>query len=250
MHSFFQKVPDSFNGATLLEIVNLNKSFGGLCAVRDLNLEVRKGEIVGFIGPNGAGKTTTINLINGFLMPDSGIIKFKRKVISGLPAHSICLRGIGRTFQIVEIFQKMTVEENLVVAGFSRTKDIKKIDHEAHEILKILKLEHLKYEYSTNISGGQQKLLDFGRALMLNSELLLLDEPFVGVHPDIRMQMYDLIKMVYSMGKTFIIVSHDMESVFSLSNRIIVLSSGTKIAEGDPQTIRDDERVLEAYLGD
>jgi len=116
--------------------------------------------------------------------------------------------------------------------------------------LKILKLEHLKYEYSTNISGGQQKLLDFGRALMLNSELLLLDEPFVGVHPDIRMQMYDLIKMVYSMGKTFIIVSHDMESVFSLSNRIIVLSSGTKIAEGDPQTIRDDERVLEAYLGD
>ena len=254
MHSDIQflleRASDSFSGFNLLEIVNLNKSFGGLHAVQNTSFQVKKGEILGLIGPNGAGKTTIFNLISGLLKPDSGIIKFRGKRISSLPAHSIFLAGIGRTFQIVQIFQKMTVQENLRVAGYSRLKSIRQINEQAHEILKFLKLEHLKEEYAGKISGGQQKLLEFGRVLMFNPELFLLDEPFVGVHPEIREQIHELIEKVHLMGKTFFIISHDMKSIFTMSNRLIVLSSGTKIAEGNPAMIKNDERVLEAYLGD
>jgi branched-chain amino acid transport system ATP-binding protein len=245
-----QGVSNSFSGPHLLEIVNLSKSFGGVHAVQNANLEVKRGEIVGLIGPNGAGKTTIFNLISGLLRPDSGSIKFKGKLISGLPAPSIFLDGIGRTFQIVQLFLKMTVQENLTVAGFSRLKNIIRINEEAHEILKFLKLDHLKEEYAGKISGGQQKLLEFGRVLMFNPELFLLDEPFVGVHPEIREQIHELIRKVHSMGKTFFIISHDMKSIFGMSNRLIVLSYGSKIAEGPPDKVRNDERVLEAYLGD
>lgn len=245
-----EQVPDSFSGHNLLEVMNLEKSFGGLHAVQNASLEIRKGEIVGLIGPNGAGKTTMFNLISGLLKPDAGIIKFKGKLISSMHAPSIFLGGIGRTFQIAQIFQKMTVQENLTVAGYSRLKNLKLINVQAQEILNFLKLEHVKGEYAGRISGGQQKLLEFGRVLMLNPELFLLDEPFVGVHPEIREQIHELIRIVHSMGKTFFIISHDMKSIFSMSNRLIVLSSGTKIAEGDPSSIKNDEKVLEAYLGE
>jgi branched-chain amino acid transport system ATP-binding protein len=244
------EVSEPFNGSYILEIKGLNKSFGGIHAIRGLDLTLKRGELVGLIGPNGSGKTTFTNLISGLLKPDAGVINFKGEQISGLPPNLISLKGIGRTFQIVKVFTKMTVQDNLTVAGFSRLEDIGKLNAQVNEILKFLKLEHLKNQYAGNISGGQQKLLELGRVLMFNPELFILDEPFVGIHPEIRMQIYELIEMANSMGKTFILISHDMKSIFRISSRIVVLSSGAKIADSDPNSVRNNQNVLDAYLGD
>ena len=239
-----------FAGERILEVQNLNKRFGGVFAINNVSFHVNRGEILGLIGPNGAGKTTMINLISGLLRRDNGVIRFKNKEISHLPAHRICERGIGRTFQIVQTFQKMTVEDNLIVPCLARLKEKIKMIEQIEKMLIFLNLFNLKDEFAGNLSGGQQKLLEFGRTLMLNSELFLLDEPFVGVHPKIRKQIYELIELLNSMGKTFLVISHDMKSIFQLCHRIIVLSSGKKIAEGNPADIKSNDEVLEAYLGD
>ncbi|MEM2960094.1 MAG: ATP-binding cassette domain-containing protein, partial [Candidatus Bathyarchaeia archaeon] len=172
----------------------------------------------------------------------------------GLPPYEIAKRGIGRTFQVTQVFRRMTVLENMLVPAFSipksdghnREGQFKK----ALRILEFLKLDHLKKEYAKNLSGGQQKLLELGRVLMLDPEVIMLDEPFAGVHPKLKMEIHNYIKEMHKEGRTFIIISHDLQSIFNLSERLIVLFEGRKICDGSPGKIREDERVIKAYLGE
>jgi branched-chain amino acid transport system ATP-binding protein len=238
----------------MLEVTDLVKDFGGIRAVNRLSFKVEENELLGIIGPNGSGKTTTINLISGALKPTAGRITFRGRRIDGLPPYEIARRGIGRTFQVTQVFRRMSVMENMLVPALSIPKSDGGAEADqterALEILKFLKIDHLKEEYARNLSGGQQKLLELGRILMLDPEVIMLDEPFAGVHPKLKMEIHDYIREMHREGRTFIIISHDLQSIFNLSERLIVLSEGSKICDGTPQEVKNDERVVEAYLGE
>jgi len=249
----------------LLETIDLSKSFFGLKALDKVNLRVYRGEIVGLIGPNGAGKTTLFNCITGLIPPTSGKILFKGEDITGLPSHKIALKGITRTFQLIRLFRKLTVMENLLLAvqmfqgesilgSILNTPSVKKMESEAeekaNEILELLNLERLKNEYAQNLSYGQQKLLEIGMALMPNPDLVMLDEPTAAVNPTLINDIKDRIRQLNKMGQTFFIIEHNMDVVMDLCKRIIVLSYGKKIAEGSPEEIKNNERVIEAYFGE
>jgi branched-chain amino acid transport system ATP-binding protein len=238
----------------MLKVTNLVKDFGGVRAVDKLSFTVEENELLGIIGPNGSGKTTTINLISGSLKPTEGQIIFRGKRIDRLPSYEIARRGIGRTFQVTQVFLRMSVMENMMVPALSIPKSDggSEADHKmrALEILGFLKIDHLRNEYARNLSGGQQKLLELGRILMLDPDVIMLDEPFAGVHPELKMEIHDYIREMHKEGRTFIIISHDLQSIFGLSKRLIVLSEGVKICDGTPEEIKDDERVVEAYLGE
>ncbi len=238
----------------MLEVTNLVKDFGGIRAINRLSFKVEENELLGIIGPNGSGKTTTINLIGGAFKPTEGRITLRGKRIDGLPSYEIAKRGIGRTFQVTQVFRRMSVMENMMVPALSIPKSDGGSEtdqaNRALEILGFLKLDHLRKEYARNLSGGQQKLLELGRILMLDPEVIMLDEPFAGVHPELKMEIHDYIREMHKEGRTFIIISHDLQSIFDLSKRLIVLSEGRKICDGTPQEVKDDERVVEAYLGE
>ena len=236
----------------MLEVTDLVKDFGGIRAVDRLSFKVGENELLGIIGPNGSGKTTTINLISGALKPTAGRITFRGRRIDGLPSYEIAKLGIGRTFQVTQVFRRMSVLENMLVPALSIPKSDGGTDQteRALEILKFLKLDHLKSEYARNLSGGQQKLLELGRILMLDPEVIMLDEPFAGVHPKLKMEIHEYIREMHREGRTFIIISHDLQSIFNLSERLIVLSEGRKICDAAPGEVKEDERVVEAYLGE
>ncbi|NIS72387.1 MAG: ATP-binding cassette domain-containing protein, partial [Proteobacteria bacterium] len=216
----------------MLEVTDLVKDFGGIRAIDQLSFKVEENELLGIIGPNGSGKTTTINLIGGALKPTEGRITFRGKQIDGLPSYEIAKRGIGRTFQVTQVFRRMSVMENMMVPALSIPKSDGGSEtdqaNRALEILGFLKLDHLRREYARNLSGGQQKLLELGRILMLDPEVIMLDEPFAGVHPELKMEIHDYIRQMHKEGRTFIIISHDLQSIFDLSKRLIVLSEGKR----------------------
>ncbi|MFQ6117980.1 MAG: ABC transporter ATP-binding protein [Candidatus Bipolaricaulia bacterium] len=238
----------------MLEVTDLVKDFGGIRAVNRLSFKVEESELLGIIGPNGSGKTTTINLISGAFKPTAGRITFRGKRIDGLPSYEVAKRGIGRTFQVTQVFRRMSVMENMLVPALSIPKSDGGAETDqterALEILEFLKIGHLKEEYARNLSGGQQKLLELGRILMLDPDVIMLDEPFAGVHPELKMEIHDYIREMHKEGRTFIIISHDLQSIFDLSERLIVLSEGSKICDGTPEEVKNDERVVEAYLGE
>lgn len=253
------------DGAPLLRIENLVKSFDGLRAVAGCSLELRQGTITGLIGPNGAGKTTLFNLITGFLQPSAGRIYFCGERIDGLAAHRIARKGIVRTFQIPHELRSMTVLENLMLvpegqvgenlwnawfAPFRVARQERAIRAKALEVLEFVDLWHLRHEYAANLSTGQKKLLELARTLMADPQLILLDEPGAGVNPTLMKRLVELIEQLREQRAiTFFVIEHDMDLVSRLCNPVIVMSSGEKLAEGTPEEVTRDERVLEAYLG-
>lgn len=234
-----------------LRVQELKKHFGGVKAVDGISFSIQGNELIGLIGPNGSGKTTTINTINGLLKASSGAIYFQGERIDPLPAYKRAERGVGRTFQVTRVFRRMNVLQNLIVPALALSLGNRaEIEKRAHEVMEFLTIQHLADENAQNLSGGQQKLLELGRVLMLDPAVIFLDEPFAGVHPELSRQIHDHIKKIHQNGKAFVIVSHDMDAIFDLSHRVIVMNEGRKIADGDPDTVRTDEAVVDAYLGE
>ena len=235
---------------SLIEARDLSKRFGGIVAVSGLDLAVRQGELVGLIGPNGSGKTTTINLFTGHLAPAGGQIFVRGRRADGHSPSEFAAWRVGRTFQITQLFSRMTVLENMLVPGLARPHSHKaEATRTARRHLEFLGLAKLETLQAKNLSGGQQKLLELGRALMLDPEILFLDEPFAGVNPFLRDEIIVLVQKLHADGRTFVIVDHDIEALQRLVHRMVVMSRGEKIADGTVAEVRENQEVLRAYAG-
>ena len=230
----------------ILELCEVTKRFGGVIAVNHCSLSLAPGRIYGLIGPNGSGKTTLFNCITGLEVREEGEVRFKGERIDGLKPHQVARRGIGRTFQVIRIFPELTALENLLVVTWFPFDLARR---RARELLELVTLDRLQNEYAGNLSYGQQKLLEFVRVLMIDPELVLLDEPAAGVNRTLLNELLQAIRNLRAQGKTIFIVEHDMKVIMDLSEKIFVLNYGEKIAEGLPETIQTDERVMEAYFG-
>jgi branched-chain amino acid transport system ATP-binding protein len=254
-----------FMGDSILRIQSVSKHFGGVQAVRDCSLEVQSGSITGLIGPNGAGKTTLFNLITGFHRPDSGHIFLKEEEITGLEPHEIFSKRLFRTFQIARDYREMTVLENLLIIPehqigeriwnvWFRGRPIRKQERanvrKALQVLEFIELHEKKDLPAKYLSGGEKKLLEIGRMMMVDLDMVLLDEPGAGVPPPMQNRILEHIRRLsQEHGLTLFIVEHDMDIIMNVCQTIIVMSDGSKLAEGPPRDIRADERVVEAYLG-
>ncbi|GAI34800.1 unnamed protein product, partial [marine sediment metagenome] len=233
----------------MLEVMNLEKNFGGIKAVDGCSLKVEQGSITGLIGPNGAGKTTLFNLITGFYAPDAGKIWFNGEIISGLSPHKIARRALTRTFQIPRELKEMTVLENLMVVpenqvgeriwnsffrpGVVRRQE-REIRDEALGVLEFVELIDLANEYAKNLSSGQKKLLELARTLMAEPKMILLDEPGAGVNPTLMKKLTRNIENLRQRGKTFFLIEHDMDLIMNLCDTVIVMNKGRQLAEGTP----------------
>ena len=237
----------------LLELDQIAIAFGGIRALAGVSFTMTPGEILGLIGPNGSGKTTLLNVIGNLYRADTGTIHFLGRRIDRLPIHHIALQGLARTFQVARVFRRMSVLDNMLVPGHTTNEEDaaspQQLRQRAQELLNFLEIAHLSHEQAGNLSGGQQKLLEFARALMLNPRLVLLDEPFAGVHPMLKERMLQRIGELHEQGIDFIVVSHDLPTILGVSSRLVVLANGEKIADGAPDIVRHQEEVVEAYLG-
>ncbi|MBI5056418.1 MAG: ABC transporter ATP-binding protein [Nitrospirae bacterium] len=234
----------------LLSVKNVSMFFGGLAAISDVSFEIRKGEILGLIGPNGAGKTTLFNVVNGFYHPSKGEVFFSGNKISGLKPHRICKLGIARTFQVVKPLQRMSVHDNVIASAFLRAKNRARAEETARETIDFAGLSEDRDVISKSLPLGKRKKLEIARALATQPELILLDESFAGLNPSELDESIEIIKKIKQRGITIMIIEHHMKVIMSISDRIVVLNYGQKIAEGTPHEIGHSPLVIEAYLGE
>ncbi|WP_249694578.1 ABC transporter ATP-binding protein [Stappia sp. WLB 29] len=245
----------------MLEVDNVSRRFGGLMAVDSVTTTVGERELVGLIGPNGAGKTTLFNLISGFTPVSSGEIRYRGEKISGLKPSVIASKGISRTFQNLRVFPNMTVFDNVsvgavgaigqtpwqaIVGGSNRAQQISERSWEALEKVQLTRYAN---DLAANLAYGKRKYLEIARALAMNPDLLILDEPAAGLNDSETAELASFIKDLHSSGITVMLVEHDMGLVMSICERIVVLASGKKIADAEPSVVRQNREVLEAYLG-
>ena len=231
---------------SLLKLSNVSKSFGGLKAVNNVSMEIPPNVIVGLIGPNGSGKTTLVNLITGFYRPDAGDIFFKDEKITGLKPYHIANKGIVRTFQLTRVFKQLTVMQNLMTALNSHEDFQGKVS----EILDMIGLQGKANTVAQNLSYGEQKLLEIGRALIKNPQVLILDEPASGISPTIVNKLSEVIIELKRLGKTIMIIEHNLRVISNVCDTVVVLNHGVKIAEGTFSEISTDQRVISAYIGE
>jgi branched-chain amino acid transport system ATP-binding protein len=235
--------------APLLEVRNLTKRFGGLVANDGVSFSLAQGEILGLIGPNGAGKTTLFNSVAGFFAPTSGSIWLDGAPVAGLPPEQMAARGVARTFQIVRIFRSMTVLENAMVGAMLRTRARGAAENASREVLAFAGLERRASDPASTLTVAEQKRLEIARALASGPRLLLLDEAMAGLTPGEVQEAVALVRRIRARGIACIVIEHVMEGVMPLADRLLVLESGKKIAEGAPSQVAADPAVIAAYLG-
>ena len=233
----------------MLSVEDVRKRFGGIWALDGVSLSLGEGRVGGLIGPNGSGKTTLLNTINGVYAPDGGRVLLAGQPVSGRPPHRLALLGVARTFQAARVFTTLTVGENMLLPTLPRRGDVRAAEERARELLEAVNLGSFWARPASELSGGQQKLLEFARAQMARPKLMLMDEPFAGVHPEIVKLMTARIDEMSRTGSAVLVVSHEIPVLMQLASDVVCMSEGKVIAAGPPAIVEADPNVLEAYLG-